>query len=514
MNIAELLHRTARRSPERPALALGRTVLANYGEYGAHVAALAYALRHKFSLDPGDRVALVMANCPQYLEVMFAAWHAGLVAVPINAKLHPREFEYILDHSGARLCFVTAKLADAISPLVETVAGLEAMVSVDDSEYRQFVAGETVTTAAVAPDDAAWLFYTSGTTGRPKGAILSHRNLHMMTLSYLADLDRIADRDAIIHAAPKSHGSGIYSLPHVARGAVQVAPESGGFEPAEIVDLIDGYPGATFFFAPTMVVRLMNSAVAANADFANLKSIIYGGGPMYAADTVKALACFGPKLIQIYGQGESPMTITYLSLEAHLDRDHPRYMHRLASVGVERTDVEVRVVDPEDRPLPPDEVGEIIVRGDVVMKGYWRNPEATRNALRDGWLYTGDMGSFDGDGFLTLKDRSKDVIISGGSNIYPREVEEALLLHPGVLEASVVGRPHPEWGEDVVAFVVARPGEEVTEAALDRLCLDNIARFKRPKSYRFVDDLPKNNYGKVVKTELRKHLEPAGEDGG
>jgi long-chain acyl-CoA synthetase len=510
VNIAYLLQKSASAAPDRPALAQGKVPLATYATFASRVVALARGLRQDYGLAAGDRVAIAMANTPEYLEAMFAIWHAGLVAVPINAKLHRREFAYILDHSGARLCFVTPKLADVIAPLVDSVDSLEHVVDAAGPDYARLVGGDGMALATVAGRDPAWLFYTSGTTGQPKGATLTHRNLMVMTLSYLADLDRISAGDAIIHAAPMSHGSGIYALPHVARAANQVAPESGGFDPAEIVDLIGAYPGTTFFFAPTMIVRLMNSPAVAGADFTNLKSLIYGGGPMYAADTVKALDCFGPKLIQVYGQGESPMTITYLSREAHLDHDHPRYMARLASVGVPRTDVAVRVIDEDGATLPPDGYGGILVRGDVVMKGYWRDPEATARTLRDGWLHTGDMGAFDGDGYLTLMDRSKDVIISGGSNIYPREVEEALLAHTGVLEVSVVGRPDPEWGEDVVAFVVPRAGTVVPEAELDRACLDAIARFKRPKAYYFVDALPKNNYGKVLKTELRKRLERAG----
>jgi long-chain acyl-CoA synthetase len=201
------------------------------------------------------------------------------------------------------------------------------------------------------------------------------------------------------------------------------------------------------------------------------------------------------------------MTITHVSRAVHSGRDHPRWLERLASVGVARTDVEVRVVDDDDNPLPTGEIGEVVCRGDVVMKGYWNDAAATARTLKGGWLHTGDVGALDADGFLTLKDRSKDMIISGGSNIYPREIEEVLIRHPAVAEASVVGRPHPDWGEEVVAFVVARPGATVAAADLDRLCLDSIARFKRPKHYRFVDALPKNNYGKVLKTELRRLLE-------
>jgi acyl-CoA synthetase (AMP-forming)/AMP-acid ligase II len=226
-----------------------------------------------------------------------------------------------------------------------------------------------------------------------------------------------------------------------------------------------------------------------------------------------ALAVFGPRLAQIYGQGEAPMTITALSREDHADRNHPRWRDRLQSVGVARTDVEVGVVDDDNRHLPAGEVGEVVVRGDVVMAGYWKQPDATAEALREGWLHTGDVGSFDPDGYLTLRDRSKDLIISGGMNIYPREVEEALLRHPGVRAAAVVGRPDTEWGEAVVAFVVAADGTAPPPVEdLDRTCLDYIARYKRPKDYRFVDALPTNNYGKVVKRELRDRLRAEAEE--
>jgi acyl-CoA synthetase (AMP-forming)/AMP-acid ligase II len=308
-----------------------------------------------------------------------------------------------------------------------------------------------------------------------------------------------------------SHGSGLYGMPHVARGANNVTPESGHFDPAETVDLVNRLSGATFFFAPTMVVRLLQSPALGALDRDRLKTIVYGGGPMYVADLLGGIDTLGQKFVQIYGQGEAPMTITGLTRAQHGETRHPRYLERMGSVGAARTDVEVRVVDADGRELPAGEVGEIVCRGDVVMSGYWNDPEASAKALKGGWLHTGDLGAFDADGFLTLKDRSKDMIISGGTNIYPREIEEVLLKHPAVLECSVVGRPHPDWGEEVLAFVVARPDADLDETALDALCLDNIARFKRPKAYRFVDSLPKNNYGKVLKTELREwaRKEPA-----
>jgi long-chain acyl-CoA synthetase len=267
------------------------------------------------------------------------------------------------------------------------------------------------------------------------------------------------------------------------------------------------------FAAPTIVKRLVDHAEAHGlgpADAARaFKTIVYGGAPMYVADIRRALRVMGPRFVQIYGQGETPMVGTALS-RAHLAATaHPRYLERLASVGIAQTPVLLRIADAEGRELPTGEIGEVLVRGDSVMAGYWRNPEATAAALRDGWLFTGDVGCLDADGFLTLKDRSKDLLISGGSNIYPREVEEVLLTAPGVAEVAVVGAPDAEWGEVVVAFVVARDGDEPATAALDAHCLAHMARFKRPKRYLFVESLPKNNYGKVLKTELRARLAAA-----
>ena len=507
MNIAALLAKTARSLPERPAVSLGDEVTANYGTLHERAGAIAGALRQVHGLESGERVAIVMANRPDYLEALFGIWYAGLVAVPVNAKLHPREVAYILGNSGTRLCITDEGHAEGIESVRGAVPGLAAPLVAGSDDWRAMLSHDSASIAAARPDDPAWLFYTSGTTGRPKGATISHRNLMMMTLSYFADLNPITPDDCVLHAAPLSHGSGLYALPFIAKGANNVIPESGGFEPAEVLSLIEQNPGLSMFAAPTMVVRLLDSPALGGADTNNLDLIIYGGGPMYVADVERALAAFGPKLAQIYGQGESPMTITALSRAYHEDRNHPRYRERLGSAGIARTDVEVRVVDEEDRPLPAGESGEIIVRGDVVIPGYWENPEATASALKGGWLHTGDVGRFDQDGFLTLLDRAKDMIISGGTNIYPREIEEVLLRDKAVREAAVVGRAHPEWGEEVVAFVVPHDGQSVTEDQLDRLCLESIARFKRPRAYRIVDGLPKNNYGKVLKRTLREELE-------
>jgi long-chain acyl-CoA synthetase len=321
--------------------------------------------------------------------------------------------------------------------------------------------------------------------------------LAQASFAYATEVDPVTPGDAILHAAPMSHGSGLYIMAHVARLGVQVVPESSGFEPREIFDLFGAHKRVSMFAAPTMIKRLVECPAEANAH--NVRTLIWGGAPMYVEDALAALDRFGPRLAQIYGQGESPMTISTLSKEDIADRAHPRWRERLGSAGRPYACLEVKVADADDNAVATGEIGEILCRGDVVMPGYWRNEEATAAAIRDGWLHTGDIGAFDREGYLHLKDRSKDLIISGGSNIYPREIEEILLTHPSVREVSVIGRPDREWGEVVVAYVVG----EAEREALDALCLARIARFKRPKDYVFVRALPKNNYGKILKTELR-----------
>ncbi|GGH44109.1 AMP-binding protein [Frigidibacter albus] len=511
MNLANWLHQTGLVRPGAPALRSGTQLHATYAEFAFRSSAIGRWLGARHGIGKGDRVAIFTRNCPEYLEILYGVLWIGAAVVPINHKLHPREADWILRNAEAKLVLTGTGAVfsdDLPSPCHEIAINgaelVQAVACAQPDSYRPPVPAE---------DGAlAWLFYTSGTTGRPKGVILTHHNLRMMATTYALDVDPVLPQDHSLYAAPMSHGAGLYNFQFVRAGACHVIPESRGFDPTEIQALGEALGNLVFFAAPTMVKRLVSHAARAGFSGEGIRTIIYGGGPMYTADLEEALRVLGPKFAQIYGQGESPMTITAMSRAMVGADDHPNAASRRASVGIAQSCVEVRVVDAQMQEAATGEVGEVVVRGDTVMAGYWRNPEATAAAVVDGWLKTGDLGRFDADGFLTLTDRSKDVIISGGTNIYPREVEEALLTHPQVFEASVIGQPHPEWGEEVVAFIV-QTGEDLATADLDDWCKAQIASFKKPKRYVFVLELPKNSYGKVLKTSLRAQLadgQPAG----
>jgi acyl-CoA synthetase (AMP-forming)/AMP-acid ligase II len=500
VTLFSLLDQSATRLPDQGAVYLGTRQLLTFSELRARALQIAFGLRARH--EPGARIAIASENRPEYVELMFGIWAAGMIATPINAKLHAKEMTQIVEDGSVAMAFVSRKLSDDFDRGVADARLSCERIVIGSPEYDALLGAKLSDPIEAAPEVLAWLFFTSGTTGRSKGAMLSHGNLMAMTSAYIADLEALDEPASLVHAAPMSHGSGLYIPPFVARGARQVVPESAGFDPHEFLDLCDHHPGVRAFFAPTMVQRLRIEAERSGRRPANLRTIVYGGAPMYVEELKKSIATFGQVFIQIYGQGESPMTITALRRGDHQSQDEAI----LGSAGYPRLGMEVSVVDAEGNALPPGEIGEIICRGDAVMSGYWNNPKATADTLRNGWLYTGDLGSFDNRGYLTLRDRSKDVVITGGSNVYPREVEEVLLRHRDVSEACVVGAPHSEWGEIVVAFIVRAPGRVVETEELDAHCNDNIARFKRPKRYVFVDTLPKNNYGKVLKRELRNQL--------
>ncbi|MFZ0906715.1 MAG: AMP-binding protein [Mycobacterium sp.] len=487
VNLFALLEQTAQRFPDRGAVYHGERICCTWRELRDRALRLAGSIRQHSTA--GARIAIISENRPEIVELLFGIWAAERVVVPINYKLHPREIAQILADADVSQVFASATIADQLGPSDFSVESVEA------EAYSHRLTAAPAAVPYTDPSTLAWLFYTSGTTGRSKGAMLTHRNLMAMTIAHLADIDAPDEGCSLVHAAPMSHGSGLYIPAYVLRGARQVVPLRGGFDPGEFLDLCERHPGCSAFLAPTMVQRVIQTGRACPSQ---LRTIVYGGGPMYVESIKKALAAFGPIFAQIYGQGESPMTITGLRRTDHDATDDAI----LGSVGYPRSGMEVAVLRADDSPAGVGEIGEIVCHGDVVMGGYWHNPAATDATLRNGWLRTGDMGSFDARGYLTLHDRSKDVVISRGTNIYPREVEEALLEHPGVSEACVVGVPDAEWGEVVVAFIVgaAEPDD------LDAHLLERIARFKRPKRYLTVDRLPKNSYGKVLRRELRRQL--------
>jgi long-chain acyl-CoA synthetase len=475
VNIATMLTKAARTHPDRVALRQGESQR-TYAELDARATAIAGGL----GVSPGDRVVIWSENRIELVEALFAIWRAGAVAVPVNHRLREAEVAAIVEDAGASVV-CTSSSAELGAPLVD---------------ITDLPVGPAQPPREAGAGELGWLFYTSGTTGRSKGACLSHENLLSMSVSCLADIHGFQPEDVVLHAAPLSHGSGLYMLPAIARGTTNVLA-SRGFDPPEIVELVEHEQvSVVAFVAPTMIVKLLDDPSLDPARLATLRNVVYGGGPMYVKHIRRAIELLGPIWTQLYGQGESPMTGTYLRREEHR-LDTPDHERRLGSIGIPRTDIELRIDAPTGEP------GEILLRGPTVMSGYWRDPEATAETLRGGWLHTGDVAFCDEQGYVFLVDRLKDMIVSGGSNVYAREVEETLLTHPLVREAAVVGLPDDYWGEIVHAFVVTG-GESPTETQLIEHCAARIAPFKKPKSVEFVDDLPKNAYGKVLKRVLRE----------
>jgi long-chain acyl-CoA synthetase len=503
-NLAGLLDGPARWRAGEPAVRLGERVVRTWSELAGAVAARAGGLRDQLGVRPGDTVGLFAANSPEYLELMLAVWHAGGVVVPISSRLHDKETAALLGVSEARACVVSAEVAAGLGSHAPDGCRL---VVVGEAEERALMRGAAIEPVARELTDDAWIFFTSGTTGSPKGARLSHGNLMAMAAAYHADVDTVGPGDQLIHVAALSHASGLFALPFLARGAAQVLPESGGFDAGELVGLLTAGDRSTFFVPPTLLRRLA-AAPGAGAAAGRLGRVIVGAAPVRAADLREGIGVFGACLWNGYGQGESPCTITGMGPAAMAAALAAGDDQLLASVGAARWGMRVRVLGDDGAPRAAGEIGEVVADGPTVMSGYLNAQTATAETLRDGWLHTGDLGRFDAGGRLTLVDRVKDMVISGGYNVYPSEVERVLLADPSVQDAAVLGVPDAEWGERVVAFIVAAPGSELDTAALDRRCLGEIARHKRPREYHAVPALPRNAAGKVLKRELRGGLIP------
>ena len=507
MNLAGLLARAAVQHDREEAVRFGDRA-ATYGELYTRAARLAAGLRG-LGLREGDRVALLQANGPELVESIFGAWIAGLAVTPINSRTHTREAAWIIENCEARAVIHGAEYERDLLPALGAGAGLKLICLGRDgagTSYEELIEANAPLPAPAERkgEDTAWLFYTSGTTGRPKGAMLSHRNLRQMILSHLADVRSFSPGETVLHAAPLTHGSGLVLLACVARGARNVIYPGASFDGAEVLELVRR-EGATSvaFVAPTQIVVLNRAAGGDGAAPAAGVGLLRRRRRCSPRTCAQAIELFGPVFVQIYGQGEAPMTISVLAAS-----DHARFAAgsdaRLGSAGVPRTDVEVKVIDEEGRTVGPEQTGEVAIRGDVVMLGYWEDPAATAQAMLGGWLRTGDIGMVDRTGYLHLLDRSKDMIISGGNNIYPREVEEAILELPAVRAVAVIGLPDEFWGERVHALVVLNDGHTLAEEDVVAHCRANLSSYKKPKSVEFLPELPTNAYGKVLKRELRQ----------
>ena len=508
MNVGHLLTRAAQQHPDRPAWIQGEVTI-TFREAEARVNGLAHGFRD-LGGQLGDRVAMLLPNCYQGLETILAPMKARMAVVPMNVRLQAADHAYEVNDSGAFALVYAAEFREHIASIRESLPSVRHFICVgadagDDLAYEDIISPAPAPPVRDGdPEDLAWLFYTSGTTGQPKGAMLSHRNLLAMANNFLTDINPAVVTDVLLHAAPITHGSGLSMFHHLARGAANAIPEMSHFDPPAIFAAIERTRATTLFLVPTMINILMSSPDVANYDLSSLHSVVYGGGPMYEDQITQAIETFGDVFVQLFGQGEAPMTITCLPKNEHRTNGDPLRVQRLRSAGREVTGVRVRVVDAAGDDVPAGETGEILVRGDLVMQGYWGNAEATAETLRDGWLHTGDMGNLDEDGYVYLTDRIKDLIISGGANVYPRRVEDAIARHPAVSEIAVIGVPDPKWGEAVKAVVALRDGAQVSADELLSLCRGALANFEVPKSVDFLPELPKNAYGKIVKREIRE----------
>ena len=490
MNIAAFLRLSAQCHPHRPALTWRGTTL-DYREFDRQTAAFAEWL-HEIGAAPHQRVVLYLDNRPELMVAMFGAFRAGATVVPVNSRLTVDELSFLVEDCEARVLITDAAHVDvarasAAPYTVVKVAGED----LDEVLTRPVVNFEPTD---VAPDSTAWIFYTSGTTGRPKGAELSHAVLNFVTVSWLADLSPMDETDVTLHAAPLSHGAGFHAIAATARAAHQIIPDALSFDPKAILQLINDVGVTNTWLVPTQIVMLTEAAPA-DVSLPTLQYVVYGGAPITPVAMQRALDTFGPVFVQLYGQGETPMTATVMRRQ-----DHTPDM--LGSAGRPRPGIEVRIVDSDGNTCAPDVPGELVVAGASVMTGYWKRPEATAETIKDGWLYTGDLGRMSADGVVWLLDRAKDMIISGGSNVYAVEVEHVLTQHPSVNEVAVIGIPDDLWGELVVAVVVPQDGADTSD--LTAFARETLAGYKIPRRYILTESLPRNAYGKVLKRELRR----------
>jgi fatty-acyl-CoA synthase len=515
MNLSHFLTQAARRHPEDIGFVWGERTW-TWAEMEARVNAFAAALRDRFGVKKGDRILVQSANCNRMFESMFACFRLGAVWVPTNYRQSPDEVAYLAKASGATGMICGGRFPDHARACREA-AGLEFVVAIGDADfaedYDRIVAthlGQHVESAAVERDDPCWFFFTSGTTGRPKAAVLTHGQMAFVITNHLCDLMPGTTRDdASIVVAPLSHGAGVHQLSQVARGVKTVLPETEKLDPPTIWRLVEKWRVTNAFTVPTILKLLIEDPSVDRFDHSSLRYVIYAGAPMYRADQKRALERLGAVLVQYFGLGEVTGNITVLPPALHSLEGGPEA--RIGTCGFERTGMQVQIQNEAGEEVPMGETGEICVIGPAVFAGYYDNPEANAKAFRNGWFRTGDLGHMDANGFVYITGRSSDMYISGGSNIYPREIEEKLLLHPDIAEAAVLGAPDPVWGEVGVAVCVARPGVATQKLDLAAWLDGKMARYKIPKRFFFWEEMPKSAYGKITKKMIREELERRGE---
>ena len=516
INLSQLLAQTARLHPDRAGLIQADRTW-TWREIDQRVDAMVSALRAR-GLAKGDRILVQLRNNLQLFESCWVAFRLGCVWVPTNYRLAPDEIAYLGQSSGAKAMICERAFADHVGATRAASPALRHVISIDspresELDYEELIRAyqpgrqDKPEPARVDADDPLWFFYTSGTTGKPKAAVLTHGQMTFVVTNHLADLiPGTTENDVSIAVAPLSHGAGIHVLLNVARGAATVLPKSDRLDPDEFWRLVEQHRVSNLFTVPTIVKMLVEDPAVDRYDHGSLRYMIYAGAPMYRADQKLALQKLGKVLVQYFGLGEVTGCITVLPPRMHsLDDDDPNAP--VGTCGYPRTGIEVAILDEELRPVTTGDVGEICCRGPAVLAGYHDNPEATAKALRGGWFHTGDLGRFDERGLLYITGRESDMYISGGSNVYPREVEECLLTHPGIAEVAVLGVPDAKWGEVGVAVIVRREGQDDVDAASVLAHLDGrCAKYRWPRHVFFWDALPKSGYGKVTKKDVRRML--------
>jgi acyl-CoA synthetase (AMP-forming)/AMP-acid ligase II len=510
MNLTQLLHRNVRQRPNQLAVCnQGKSM--RYVDLGDRVARFAAALK-KAGVGTDDRVALMAMNSSRYLEVLFAVPWAGGVLNLVNIRWNVAEVAYSLQDSGARILIVDEAFSPLVPELREAVPQLEEVIFAGDAEcpagllcYEALLAdAEPIHDAYRNGDDLAGIFYTGGTTGKPKGVMLSHTNLMTFALT-AALMSGVPQQTRMLHCAPLFHIAGLgFLLMAFTQGGTQVLVP--GFNPADVSDAVKKYQVTDFLLIPIMMQLLLDSPEFDASDFESVNTIIYGASPMPLGTVDKAAECLpNVNLVQGYGMTETGM-ISMTPLDNH--SQDARESGRIRSAGLSGAAQEVRVVDEKGNELPNGEVGEVCVRGANVMLGYWGKPELTSQAIVGGWMHTGDGGYIDDQGLIYIVDRVKDMIITGGENVYSSEVETVITQYPGISQCAVIGIPSDEWGESVHAVLVVSPGSEISDvltvAELRKFCKQHIAGYKCARSLEFVDALPVSGPGKVLKTELRK----------